>query len=171
METLLPKEQFLFVLLLKPSMWIFTINQEIVCFDQFEIRFLFRLGNASDKCQWCSSVQSNLWTKSNTRRKYKMKWSVDIWFSFRSGLMMRKEKNWRKLQVEFFDWIGRKYFSLTIDLDAQQRIELIQGFEMPMLSSSISMTRDGQYIFVTGLSCGWSTCFIFILDLCLLRFV
>jgi ribosome biogenesis protein ENP2 len=32
----------------------------------------------------------------------------------------------------------------------KQRIELIQGFEMPMLSSSISMTRDGQYIFVTG---------------------
>jgi hypothetical protein len=32
----------------------------------------------------------------------------------------------------------------------KQRIELIQGFEMPMLSSSIAMTRDGQYIFVTG---------------------
>ncbi|CAF4045849.1 unnamed protein product [Rotaria magnacalcarata] len=32
----------------------------------------------------------------------------------------------------------------------KQRIELIQGFEMPMLSSCIQMTRDGQYIFVTG---------------------
>ncbi|CAF0872275.1 unnamed protein product [Adineta ricciae] len=36
------------------------------------------------------------------------------------------------------------------EADAKQRIELIQGFEMPMLSNSISMTRDGQYIFVTG---------------------
>ena len=36
------------------------------------------------------------------------------------------------------------------NLEEQQRIELIQAFEMPMLSSSISMTRDGQYIFVTG---------------------
>ncbi len=41
-------------------------------------------------------------------------------------------------------------------LDVKQRIELIQGFEMPMLSSCISMTRDGQYIFVTG---KWSKLF------------
>ncbi|CAF0814445.1 unnamed protein product [Didymodactylos carnosus] len=37
------------------------------------------------------------------------------------------------------------------DSDLQQRIELIQGFEMPQLSNNIALTRDGQYIFVTGL--------------------
>ncbi|CAF0888131.1 unnamed protein product [Adineta steineri] len=49
------------------------------------------------------------------------------------------------------EWINDdKRKKLKKEADVKQRIELIQGFEMPMLSSSITMTRDGQYIFVTG---------------------
>ncbi|CAF3586168.1 unnamed protein product, partial [Rotaria sp. Silwood2] len=49
------------------------------------------------------------------------------------------------------EWLtDDKRKKLKKEADVKQRIELIQGFEMPMLSSSISMTRDGQYIFVTG---------------------
>ncbi|UJR14908.1 hypothetical protein I4U23_001892 [Adineta vaga] len=49
------------------------------------------------------------------------------------------------------EWINDdKRKKLKKEADVKQRIELIQGFEMPMLSSSIAMTRDGQYIFVTG---------------------
>ncbi|CAF1346009.1 unnamed protein product, partial [Rotaria magnacalcarata] len=48
-------------------------------------------------------------------------------------------------------WLnGDKRKKLKKEADMKQRIELIQGFEMPMLSSCIQMTRDGQYIFVTG---------------------
>jgi len=39
---------------------------------------------------------------------------------------------------------------LKKQIDEKQRIELIQNFEMPMLSNSIELTRDGQFIFVTG---------------------
>jgi len=49
------------------------------------------------------------------------------------------------------EWLNDdKRKKLKKEADVKQRIELIQGFEMPMLSTSISMTRDGQYIFVTG---------------------
>ncbi|CAF1124120.1 unnamed protein product [Rotaria sp. Silwood1] len=49
------------------------------------------------------------------------------------------------------EWLtDDKRKKLKKEADVKQRIELIQGFEMPMLSSCISMTRDGQYIFVTG---------------------
>lgn len=49
-----------------------------------------------------------------------------------------------------FERLSRFFYRGVIYLDDKQRIELIQGFEMPMLSNCISMTRDGQYIFVTG---------------------
>ncbi|CAM4970630.1 unnamed protein product, partial [Rotaria socialis] len=49
------------------------------------------------------------------------------------------------------EWLNDdKRKKLKKEADMKQRIELIQGFEMPMLSSCIQMTRDGQYIFVTG---------------------
>ncbi len=51
--------------------------------------------------------------------------------------------------LDFFSFI---LINICKSLDVKQRIELIQGFEMPMLSGSISMTRDGQYIFVAGKS-------------------
>ncbi|CAF4992109.1 unnamed protein product, partial [Rotaria sp. Silwood1] len=43
-------------------------------------------------------------------------------------------------------WLtGDKRKKLKKEAGVKQRIELIQGFEMTMLSSCISMTRDGQY--------------------------
>lgn len=36
-------------------------------------------------------------------------------------------------------------------MDLRRRIELIQDFDMPGLSSTIKMSRDGQYIFATGI--------------------
>ncbi|CAF3680398.1 unnamed protein product [Rotaria sordida] len=49
------------------------------------------------------------------------------------------------------EWLtDDKRKKLKKEADVKQRIELIQGFEMPMLSNCISMTRNGQYIFVTG---------------------
>lgn len=40
---------------------------------------------------------------------------------------------------------------LKKDVDLRRRIELIQDFDMPGLSSTIKMSRDGQYIFATGI--------------------
>ncbi|XP_031732698.1 nucleolar protein 10 [Anarrhichthys ocellatus] len=36
------------------------------------------------------------------------------------------------------------------DVDIQRRIELIQDFEMPMVCTSIKVSRDGQFILATG---------------------
>lgn len=35
-------------------------------------------------------------------------------------------------------------------LDVRRRIELIQDFEMPAVSTNIKVSRDGQYIIATG---------------------
>lgn len=47
------------------------------------------------------------------------------------------------------------YFKLThllpYYLDIRRRIELIQDFSMPGLSTSVQMTRDNQYILATGI--------------------
>lgn len=37
------------------------------------------------------------------------------------------------------------------DLGVQRRIQLIQDFRMPGLSTSIKITNDGQYILATGM--------------------
>ena len=34
--------------------------------------------------------------------------------------------------------------------DLRDRIELIQDFDMPIVSTNVQMTPDGQYIFATG---------------------
>ena len=68
-----------------------------------------------------------------------------------SGWMTLKRRKLRKKQVDLVLNCTCVWVLMGKFLDAKQRIELIQGFEMPMLSSSISMTRDGQYIFVTGM--------------------
>lgn len=36
------------------------------------------------------------------------------------------------------------------DSDVRRRIELIQDFEMPGVSNEVQLTRDGRYIFATG---------------------
>lgn len=36
-------------------------------------------------------------------------------------------------------------------LDIRRRIELIQDFDMPGVSTSIKVTNDGQYILATGI--------------------
>lgn len=35
-------------------------------------------------------------------------------------------------------------------IDLRDRIELIQDFDMPIVSNSVQMSPDGQYIFATG---------------------
>lgn len=37
------------------------------------------------------------------------------------------------------------------DVDLRRRIELIQDFDMPDLSTSVKVTPDGQYIITTGI--------------------
>lgn len=36
------------------------------------------------------------------------------------------------------------------DVNLRRRIELIQDFEMPTVSTKVGMTEDGNYIFVAG---------------------
>lgn len=37
------------------------------------------------------------------------------------------------------------------DVDIRRRVELIQDFSMPGISSTVKMSRDGQYILATGI--------------------
>jgi len=41
---------------------------------------------------------------------------------------------------------------MFLSLDIRCRIQLIQDFEMPTVSNSISISNDGRYIFATGMS-------------------
>jgi len=38
-----------------------------------------------------------------------------------------------------------------LSIDIRRRIELIQDFDMPAVSTSIRVSKDGQYIFATGI--------------------
>lgn len=40
---------------------------------------------------------------------------------------------------------------LKKNVDIRKRIELIQDFDMPGVSTSIRVTNDGQYVFATGI--------------------
>lgn len=40
---------------------------------------------------------------------------------------------------------------LKKDVDIRRRIELIQDFSMPGISTSIKVSKDGQYIMATGI--------------------
>lgn len=40
---------------------------------------------------------------------------------------------------------------LKKDVELRRRIELIQDFDMPGLSTTVKMSRDGQYVFATGI--------------------
>lgn len=50
------------------------------------------------------------------------------------------------------DWISerKKRSMIKKDPDLRERIQLIQDFEMPMVSSEVQISPDGQYIFATG---------------------
>ncbi|KRT79133.1 hypothetical protein AMK59_6416, partial [Oryctes borbonicus] len=51
------------------------------------------------------------------------------------------------------DWLSerKRRALLKKDVDIRRRIELIQDFDMPGLSTSVKMSRDGQYIMATGI--------------------
>lgn len=51
------------------------------------------------------------------------------------------------------DWLSdrKRRALLNKDVDIRQRIELIQDFEMPGVSTSIRMSRDGNYIMAAGI--------------------
>lgn len=50
------------------------------------------------------------------------------------------------------DWISerKKRKMIRSDPDLRDRIELIQDFDMPIVSNQVQMSPDGQYIFATG---------------------
>jgi ribosome biogenesis protein ENP2 len=68
----------------------------------------------------------------------------------------QKEKNgrcWEMIQVLLIlkRLISYLYKILVINYsDLRDRIELIQDFDMPIVSNSVQMSPDGQYIFATG---------------------
>jgi hypothetical protein len=43
-----------------------------------------------------------------------------------------------------------KIMFIVIFAEVQRRIELIQDFEMPICSTSIKASPDGQYVFASG---------------------
>ncbi|XP_018577166.1 nucleolar protein 10 [Anoplophora glabripennis] len=51
------------------------------------------------------------------------------------------------------EWLSerKRRALLKKDVDLRRRIELIQDFDMPGLSTTVKMSRDGQYIFATGI--------------------
>lgn len=54
--------------------------------------------------------------------------------------------------IYFYLRIYVLYVSLTnIFIDIRRRIELIQDFDMPGVSTSIKLSKDGQYILATGI--------------------
>lgn len=51
------------------------------------------------------------------------------------------------------DWISERKRRLKQkrDVGIRQRIELIQDFEMPHISNNVKISRDGKFIFATGI--------------------
>lgn len=51
-----------------------------------------------------------------------------------------------------YQWLSerKRRALLKKDVDLSRRIELIQDFDMPGISTTVKMSRDGQYIFATG---------------------
>src|SRR5699024_6379849 len=51
------------------------------------------------------------------------------------------------------EWLSdrKKRMLLKKDVDLRRRIQLIQDFEMPTLSNTVNVSRDGQYIVTTGI--------------------
>ncbi|GIX88006.1 nucleolar protein 10 [Caerostris extrusa] len=51
------------------------------------------------------------------------------------------------------DWLSEKKRRMMQkkNVDIRRRIDLIQDFEMPTLSNRIKMSRDGNFIFTTGI--------------------
>lgn len=51
------------------------------------------------------------------------------------------------------EWLSdrKKRLLLKKDVDLRRRIQLIQDFEMPTLSSTVNVSNDGQYIIATGI--------------------
>lgn len=59
----------------------------------------------------------------------------------------RRRHQKRNIDNHFLSCNVRSSFFLS---DVQRRIELIQDFEMPTVSTSIKVSRDGQYILAAG---------------------
>ena len=51
------------------------------------------------------------------------------------------------------EWLSdrKKRLLLKKDVDLRRRIQLIQDFEMPTVSNTVNISRDGQYIIATGI--------------------
>ncbi|XP_063918369.1 nucleolar protein 10 [Zophobas morio] len=51
------------------------------------------------------------------------------------------------------EWLSerKRRALLKKDVDLRRRIELIQDFDMPGLSTTVKVSRDGQYVFATGI--------------------
>jgi ribosome biogenesis protein ENP2 len=51
------------------------------------------------------------------------------------------------------EWLSerKRRALLKKDVDIRRRIELIQDFDMPGLSTTIRVSRDGQYVLATGI--------------------
>ncbi|KAL6738633.1 hypothetical protein Aduo_012160 [Ancylostoma duodenale] len=44
-------------------------------------------------------------------------------------------------------------------IDVRRRVQLIQDFEMPDVSHTINISRDGRYVFATGCYKSWLKCY------------
>jgi len=67
----------------------------------------------------------------------------------------RRRHQKRNIDNHFLSCNVRSSFFLS---DVQRRIELIQDFEMPTVSTSIKVSRDGQYILAAGYNTGQTAC-------------
>lgn len=52
-----------------------------------------------------------------------------------------------------FQWLTerKRRALLKKNVDIRRRIELIQDFDMPGLSSTVKVSKDGQYVLATGI--------------------
>ena len=50
------------------------------------------------------------------------------------------------------DWLDerKRRTLLKKDVELRRRLELLQDFEMPSVSSNVKISKDGEYILVTG---------------------
>ncbi|VDM69917.1 unnamed protein product, partial [Strongylus vulgaris] len=46
-----------------------------------------------------------------------------------------------------------------IYLDVRRRVQLIQDFDMPDVSHTVNISRDGRYVFATGSYKSWLKCY------------
>lgn len=55
--------------------------------------------------------------------------------------------------INYFQWLTerKKRALLKKNVDLRRRIELVQEFDMPGVSTSIRVSKDGQYIMATGI--------------------